>query len=296
MINSKPRIAFCFSWQARTLDQTYLFFQKNLFDAAKEQWFDYDVFCAVEDDEDIDKVKLLNPTKVEKIKSSEVEKIIERKYWNFIRNEAFTIVYYAWIKSLLQQIYKTQRSVQLIWETKYQLILRLRFDTLFINKFNFITIYDSIKNWWIICNDVNVWHKNWLFWFLPRLYTTHVEISDLFFIGGKNMIKFCHIFDNFEMVITSEYKIYKSLRPLYKLFLKIDKYINIFNTNHWMKIPHVPLYFVAKLFWFQILSWDAYFYKFLKNEEIYKTNISMGLIRKNGESWFAIFEKTLYEQ
>jgi hypothetical protein len=36
-MNNKPRIAFCFSGQARTLDQTYLFFQKNLFEAAKEQ-------------------------------------------------------------------------------------------------------------------------------------------------------------------------------------------------------------------------------------------------------------------
>ena len=84
MISNKPRIAFCFSWQARTLDQTYLFFQKNLFDAAKEQWFDYDVFCAVEDDEDVDKVNLLNPTKVEKIKSNDIERIILNKYKNFI--------------------------------------------------------------------------------------------------------------------------------------------------------------------------------------------------------------------
>ena len=81
----RPRIAFCFSWQARTLDQTYLFFQKNLFDAAKEQWFDYDVFCAVEDDEDADKVKLLNPTKIEKIKSGDVEKIIKKKTMKIYR-------------------------------------------------------------------------------------------------------------------------------------------------------------------------------------------------------------------
>jgi len=34
----------------------------------------------VEDDSDIEKINLLKPTSVEKIKSSDVEKIIESKY------------------------------------------------------------------------------------------------------------------------------------------------------------------------------------------------------------------------
>ena len=110
-MTNKPRIAFCFSWQARTLDQTYLFFQRNLFDAAKEQWFDYDIFCAVEDDEDVKKVDLLNPTKVEKIKSSKVRKIIDEKRGHFIEVEYPEKYGYVWrgipVINMLQMFYKT---------------------------------------------------------------------------------------------------------------------------------------------------------------------------------------------
>lgn len=63
----------------------------------------FDVFCAVEDDDDLNKVKLLNPTKIEKIKSSEVERIINEKHWNFIKNwlKNYWYVWEKWCKNFL---------------------------------------------------------------------------------------------------------------------------------------------------------------------------------------------------
>ena len=162
-MNKKPRIAFCFSWQARTLDQTYQLFQKNLFDAAKEQWFDYDMFCAVEDDEDVDKVSLLHPTKVGKIKSSDVEKIINKTYWDFIDNILLNNYWYTWLNwstNVLQQLYKIQESIHLKQKfekdnnIKYDIAFKLRFDCAFLRILNFKKIYTTIINGnkIVICN------------------------------------------------------------------------------------------------------------------------------------------------
>jgi len=163
MSKNKPRIAFCFSWQARTLDQIYQFFQKNLFDAAKEQWFEYDVFCAVEDDENIDKVNLLNPTKIEKIKSSQVENIIRQSHWDFIDNcllENYWYTWFDWHMSMLHQLYKIQEAIKLKQEhekknsLKYDIVFKLRFDCAFLRKLNFENIYNDIKksDKIVICN------------------------------------------------------------------------------------------------------------------------------------------------
>lgn len=183
MTNKKPRIAFCFSGQVRTLNQTYLFFQKNLFEAAKEQWFDYDVFCAVEDDENVDKVKLLNPTKVEKIKSSEVEKIIKRVHWDFIENEFLDTYWYTWFDwhmNMLQQLYKIQASMNLKKEyrkennIKYDIVFKLRFDCPFMRKLNFKNIYNDINN----SDKIVICNKNKM---IPS-FAFLIKIEDFYFI------------------------------------------------------------------------------------------------------------------
>jgi hypothetical protein len=90
----KPRIAFCFSGQARTFDITYPYFKKNLFDAATEQGFEYDIFCAVEDDQDAQKIFIMNPQSYILIKSEEVERIISESHGSFINNQLKKYCFY----------------------------------------------------------------------------------------------------------------------------------------------------------------------------------------------------------
>jgi len=291
---NKPRIAFCFSWQARTLDQTYLFFQKNLFDAAKEQWFDYDVFCAVEDDEDVDKVKLLNPTKVEKIKSSDVEKIIEKKYWNFIRT-VFKTKYkrayytYDWVVRYLQQIFKVSRSIKLCWTYNYDLIFRLRFDTIFINKFNFKIIKSTINDWNnIICNDFE--HCS-IFW---KLCHSTREISDFIFIWNHtSMIFLWDMFKNFEQCFLW-HEVKAVFQPIYKLSNFLVKFLLYINNNTKIHIPSLPKEFWAYTIY---IPEKAYYEYLLYNDvNIIKTNISLIVVRKiMWESIFRLSNKCKYE-
>jgi len=272
MSDNKPRIAFCFSWQARTLDQTYLFFQKNLFDAAKEQWFDYDVFCAVEDDEDVDKVKLLNPTKVEKIKSSEIEKIIEEKYGDFIRT-AFKTKYkwayytYEWVVRYLQQIYKVSRSIKLCGNyEKYNIIVRLRFDTIFINKFNYNQILKDLNQGsTIICNDEE---KHSIWWKI--CYSTW-EIQDFFFFWDNiSMKKLWNIFDKFE-----ECFLWHEVKPFFKpIYIVSNRFAILFR---FFKIPTLPLEFWAYMIF---IAEKCYYEYFLYNKiHVLKKIISIMILK-----------------
>lgn len=292
----KPRIAFCISWQARTLDQTYLFFQKNLFNAAKEQWFDYDVYCAVEDDEDADKVNLLNPTKVEKIKSSDVEEIIKEKYWNFIDNEMYKYWYvaYTWTYSLLQQIYKLQRSIRMIKNIEYDLILRLRFDIIFLNKLNFNSIFERTKKWWLICNEAQ--YSGWMSTIAHHFIFSYHEISDIFFIWWNDMKIFGEIFDSFKNVV-SNHKTYKIFMPVYKMISKMKCFVDTFNKKSNRGIfPLTPISLLARFFWLQVYVWESYYYKFLHGTKLYKIDICMILLRKKIEdSLVRLRGKTCFE-
>lgn len=291
MLNKKPRIAFCFSWQARTLNQTYLFFKKNFFDAAKEQWFDYDVFCAVEDDEDVDKVKLLNPTKVEKIKSSDVEKIIEKKYGDFINHEfskKYCFMNYSpkALKNLLQQYYKIQKSFSLAknyWEI-YVITFRLRFDTIFLNKLNFLAIKEHIDNNIVICNR---WSTKKSLSLLP--------IQDFYFIWNTNLVNTLAIcFDNFESWF-KWHEIKKQSKIVYKLFSLINK----INVNTWYKINKITHAFaIFNSLFFKSYTSETTFHDYIIKSwfNLKKTNISLILLRKKTEDSFAYLkEKTCYE-
>lgn len=230
MVDKKPRIAFCFAWQARTLNQTYQLFQQNLFDAAKEQWFDYDVFCAVEDDNDSGNVDLLNPVKVEKIKSSNVEKIIEEKYWDFIRNEFPTKYSHAWTGkatfNMLQQYYKVSKSIHLKIEheknnnIEYDVVFKLRFDAPFPRKLNFNKILCEIKkndNNVVICNK----HKKSI---VTRVIWTEI-IDDLYFIMGNNAsTALANIFEDWRSILLwEEIKKYVKLHGIFnRFFLKLN--------------------------------------------------------------------------
>ena len=298
-MNKKPRIAFCFSWQARTLDQTYLFFQKNLFDAAKEQWFDYDVFCAVEDDEDADKVKLLNPTKVEKIKSSDVEKIIEDRFWKFIENKIYIYAYnvHRWFYNDLQQFYKVQRSISMVKNRVYKLIVKLRFDIIFLNKLDFKIIMKNMKRWLIFNNNYYT-NTTLMSKISHRFIYSYSKICDFFCIWWNDMKIFFNFFDSFEDVIKN-HKTYKFLEPAYKIVRKIKRKVDVFNEHHAkIYIPTTPINLLAKLFWLQLFVGESYYYKFcmINDIKLYKTGISVILLKqKLSDSLVILQEKTCFE-
>ena len=295
-IYKKPKIAFCFSWQARTLDQTYIFFQKNLFDAAKDQWYDYDIFCVVEDDEDVDKVKLLNPTKIEKIKSSNVKKIIDNKYWYFLDNEIFKYCdfIHTWIYSVLQQVYKVQSSIRLIWENQYDIILRLRFDIIYLNKFNFSKIKEDTKNGDIICN-YSYNHT----WFYFKKIISYADYEDIIYIWNNNMRTVCsNLFDDFINIITSLWSHKTNKREKFYLMLKkITTISNDINKKHHI-IPITLVYYLKNIIWIKILLWESYYYLFFQyhKQKLKPTKISKIILReKIRESQIQLYEKSVYE-
>lgn len=290
MNKDKPRIAFCFSWQARTLDQTYLFFQKNLFDAAEEQWFEYDVFCAVEDDEDADKVNLLNPVKVEKIKSSEVEDRIPLKIVNDKNFKYFDCDYARFLPwSVQQQWYKIVQSFIIKDEykndkkIKYDIVFRLRYDVYFINKINFWNISSVIKKWNIICNRFSKFPNNFR------------SICDFYFIcsdkDSSDLIN--NLFDKYDNLI-------KKLVSLKFLFVTIvSKFIlwilKIDFNFHFLpdKVQsNLKLKYVFGLFVPEITLYKSFL---SKNIKVLKTSIKIWLLRKNWDiivnwKWFTDYE------
>lgn len=263
-MDKKPRIAFCFSWQARTLAQTYRLFQKNLFEAAEEQWFDYDVFCAVEDDEDIDKVNLLNPTRIEKIKSENVKEIIEKKRWHFIKYEYKEKYGYSWnggAVNVLQQFYKICQSIKLKNQYKseknvsYDIVFKLRFDTPFARKLNFHNILKTLqwKDNVVLCN------RNKLM--LSAKFI--IKIEDFYFImNDKASDVFWNIFENRDICFKwCELK----HKKLSKIFEKIQRWFNknlSFLGSLWVTIfPHIYSTFS------HFFSAETYILNFFKNHE-----------------------------
>ena len=275
-MNKKPRIAFCFSWQARTLDQTYLFFQKNLFDAAKEQWFDYDVFCVVEDDEDADKVNLLNPVKVEKIKSSDVEKKMSFKIDNDKNFKYIDCDYTRFLPwAVQQQRYKIERSFIIKDNYKkdksisYDIVFRLRYDAYFINKLDLRNIYSVIKKWKIICNKVWKFPNN--FW----------SICDFYFIcgDGESSSLINNLFDRY-------WKISRELISLKFLFVTIVAILILLVLKVDFKLHFLPDKILKNLknkymFWTFVPEITLYKSFLLKNMKVLKTSIKIWLLRKN---------------
>ena len=288
-MSQKPRIAFCFSWQARTLDQTYLFFQKNLFDTAKEQWFDYDIFCAVEDDDDVDKVNLLNPTKIEKIKSSYVEKIIIKNRWSkyekdILASHAFVFFDHnkndaLYIKNALQQFFKVSKSTELMnnyWKN-YDLVVRLRFDCFLFQKLNYYEIINITNKWLVLCNEYRTWwNKHLNFW----------EINDFFLFGSKKSLWLLSwIFTNFFTALKwSEIKWWRKF--LYIIFRKYKDFAYIINKKVFRRwILPIKLFRYLEQYLYRIRTPELIYYYYFKNQwiNIIKDRFSFILLRKDLE-------------
>lgn len=128
--------AICFSGQARTLELCYPYIKKNLLDNLGS----YDIFCCVEDDENANKTEVLKPVKFKKIKSSDVDSIIQKevkelKRQNY-RKSLFTESPRFTIRNIYQQLYKINQCFGLLEEymkerkVGYKYFIRMRFDFL----------------------------------------------------------------------------------------------------------------------------------------------------------------------
>ena len=142
VVKSKPLqkdAAICFSGLVKHFELCYPYIKKRLLD----NFSSYDVFCCVEDDGDADKIKLLNPTITEKIKSSDVDKIIapelkrlkKQNYKRFFFPESRSFN----LRNVYQQIYKIDRAFKLLENymkeknISYKYFIRIRFDFLPLN-------------------------------------------------------------------------------------------------------------------------------------------------------------------
>jgi len=299
---NKKRIAFCFSWQARTLDFTYQYFETKVFKPAKEQWFEYDIFCAVEDDKDYWKVeKFLKPIKIKKIKSPEIAKDIEKKYWKFIRiNQGKKFFYYNSVRypivNWLQQWYKIYESNKLKLEYEkeqwfeYDIVVRLRFDTVFINKLNFNKILEDIKNW-IVLNKEEWWLN---------------VLSDYFaFWSSNNMNNYSNLYYNFKEILWRKDNIKFTQRLILLFYLSIlnilfliQKYVNQYIKNKIEQlILIIVILFIDKKITYVFIH-ERYMYENIKyyNINILFSSISYTICRwRLNFYWNKIHDITKYE-
>lgn len=270
----QKKAAICFSWQARTLDKCYEYIKWNILDQIWEQWKDYDIFCCTEDDKDSQKViELLQPIDIKKIKSSDVEKIIEEKYWDVIKRNYKDFIY-PWtprfnLKTFLQQFYKNKVVNDLKNDyssqnnINYKYVIRVRFDILPLDKINLNNIdpnllntpFDSLKS--------------------------NIEINDMFAIWNqKNMDIYYSIFDNFEEII----KLFKITPNIFqKIIFSIEKiyvflYWAIIKILTTIKTPKSIVELLFKIF--STLQWSI-LWTYKRNNCVFQEKLLYKLLSKN---------------
>jgi len=212
--------AVCFSGLAKTFELCYPYIKKNLL----EQIGSYDIFCCVEDDENADKVNLLSPVKLKKIKSSEVDKIIKNEI-KYLRKQNYRTSLYIEsfrfnLRNVYQQIYKINQSFELLEEymkkekITYRHFIRIRFDLLPLDNLkpeNF-----AIKKNEIIVPHVRIQHPSDIF-------------NDMFCITSDfdTFKSYCSIYRNFKDIVQKELSFKMTfLQRLYFFFEK--NYISFF--------------------------------------------------------------------
>lgn len=268
------KAAICFSWQARTLDKCYEYIKLNILDQIWEQWKDYDIFCCTEDDIDSYKVdKLLKPLVNQKIKSSDVEKIINLKYWELIKKNYKNFIY-PWtprfnLRTFLQQFYKNKivNEIKNEYSKKnnidYKYVIRMRFDILPLDKLDF--------------NQININNINIPFDSLK----SEIEINDMFAIWNKeNMNVYYSIFDIFDEIVTM-FKINPNI--LQKIIFSFEKmyvflYWIIINLLLLIKTPKVIIDNIFKIFW--LIQW-LILRKYKDNNCVYQEKLLYKLLEKN---------------
>ncbi|MBS3087449.1 hypothetical protein J4226_02545 [Candidatus Pacearchaeota archaeon] len=168
----KKKVAFCFSGQARTFDLCYPYIKKNFLDPLGENKKDYDIFCCVEDEKDADKILVMQPTKILKVKSED----FNEKYKDVISLNYKKYFARGNLSNQLNQLNKIylannlRKQFQKENNISYNFVVRTRFDIFPISKIN----YSSLN-------------KNKLY--LPKSKdSTHPNYNDIIAIGGEAML------------------------------------------------------------------------------------------------------------
>ncbi|MDD5699639.1 MAG: hypothetical protein PHH00_00390 [Candidatus Nanoarchaeia archaeon] len=214
--NNHPKVknaAICFSGLAKNFELCYPYIKKNLLN----QIGSYDVFCCTEDDENADKVNLLNPVISKKIKSSEVDKIIKpelkalknQNYKKFIFPESSGFN----LRNVYQQIYKIKEAFNLLEHymkennVSYRYFIRIRFDFLPINEINPKTL--GIKKGEIVTPPLRTSDKD--------------QINDMFCITGdfSAFKSYCLVYDNLSKIILEQLQFNPS--PIQKFYFFLEK-------------------------------------------------------------------------
>lgn len=212
-------VALCFSGQVKKLELCYPYIKKNLLD----QIGSHDIFCCAEDDSDIKKLKLLKPIKTEKVKSSEVDKLIQEKikslnkknYKNYIFPRSFRFNF----RNVYQQLFKIKGSFDILEKymkdknISYRYFIRIRFDFL---------PFDIIKpeNFNLNKNEVVV----------PSAEKSHITntMNDMFCITNdfETFRSYCSLYEKFQKVIESEIRFKATF--FQKIYFLFEKYYSDF--------------------------------------------------------------------
>jgi hypothetical protein len=170
----------------------------------------------------------MNPTVVEKIKSSEVEKIIKEKYGDLLKSKEFYI--YNSIKypsiNFFQQYYKVWRANELknrhkeLSNVQYDIVFKLRYDLLFFNKLDFKKVLKVVSEGNFLSN-ISIYDNTSKQTGLNSYFSQPFIISDYIAFGSENIIDiYSNAFINFDKIFTSKYKIEKKLKNI--IILGID--------------------------------------------------------------------------
>jgi len=212
-------VALCFSGQVKNLELCYPYIKKNLLDHIGS----YDIFCCAEDDENLEKIKLLNPTKTKKVKSSEVDKVIKDKI-KFLNRQNYKAIIYPQstsfnFRNIFQQFFKIKKSFELLEKhmgeenISYKYFIRIRFDFLPLDIINLKDF--KIKNDEIVLPD-------------NKGLKLENEVIDMFYITKDfNTFKLCSfLYDSFIKVILKNI----SIKPTFfqKLYFFFEKNYNSF--------------------------------------------------------------------
>jgi len=267
--NKKPtvrNVAICFSGMAKTLELCYPYIKKNLLDHIGS----YDIFCYTEDDENIEKIKLLKPIKTKKIKSSEVDKILKTEIKTLKKQNYKTCIYPESfrfnLRNVYQQLYKINGSFNLLEKhmnenkVSYKYFIRMRFDFLPLDTF-------KLEDFKIKKNEV----------IIPKIKESFIkdEINDMFCVTRDfgTFKSYCSLLNDFEKVVQEKI----SIKPTFfqKMYFFFEKNYSAFFFFLFKKLNKkqrkLPRYFLG-LF----LLFPKMFYK--KFKEGYRCSLEKVLV------------------
>lgn len=234
--------AICFSGQVKYFELCYPYIKKNLLENFKS----YDVFCCAEDDENINKINLLNPAKVEKVKSAEVDNKI-KSILKQLRRQNYVKFFFPEssrfnLRNVYQQMYKIEGAFKLLENymaeknVSYKYFIRIRFDFLPLDPIN-LSSFNITKNEIIVQNMNKGPEKD--------------QINDMFCITSDfNTFKsYCSIYSTFPKIVLEKIPFKPSkIQKIYFFFEKKYVYFLFFFLELFPQKPFRDLLGILLIF------------------------------------------------